>query len=132
MVRMELRSIHINDTADRQFVTLGEKDGARTLTIVIGYTEVQAIDRLVKAARPPRPLTHELLVTLLEATGAKLERVDVTELKEGTFYALLRLVRADGQVVEVDARPSDALALAVALAAPIHVADAVIEAAEDE
>lgn len=132
MVRMELRSIHINDTADRQFVTLGEKDGTRTLTIVIGYTEVQAIDRLVKAARPPRPLTHELLVTLLEATGAKLERVDITELKEGTFYALLRLVRVDGQVVEVDARPSDALALAVALAAPIHVAEAVIEAAQDE
>lgn len=129
---MELRSIHINDTSDRQFVTLAEKDGSRALTIVIGYTEVQAIDRLVKGARPPRPLTHELMVTLLEAAGARLERVDVTELREGTFYALLRLVRADGSVAEVDARPSDALALAVATAAPIHVAEAVIEAAQDE
>lgn len=132
MVRMELRSIHINDTADRQYVTLAEKDGSRTLTIVIGWNEVQAIDRFVKGSRPPRPLTHELTAALLEATGATLERVDVTELKEGTFYALLRLTRADGGTVEVDARPSDALALATALKKPVFVQEAVIEAAKDE
>ena len=132
MVRMELRSIHINDTADRQYVTLAEKDGSRTLTIVIGWNEVQAIDRFVKGSPPPRPLTHELTAALLEAVGATLERVDVTELKEGTFYALLRLTRADGVTVEVDARPSDALALATALKKPVFVQEAVIEAAKDE
>lgn len=132
MVRMDVRSIHINDTADRQFVTLAEKDGSRTLTIVIGWTEVQAIDRIVKAARPQRPLTHELLVTLVEATGAKLERVDITDLKEGTYYALLRLVRPDGSVSEVDARPSDALAMAAGLSAPIYVAEAVLEASKED
>ena len=131
MVRMELRSIHINDTGDRQFVTLAEVEGKRVLTIVIGYTEVQAIDRMVKGARPQRPLTHELMVTLLEAAGAKLEKVSITELREGTFFALLRLVRADGGTVEIDARPSDALALAVAVSAPIEVAEAVIEAATE-
>lgn len=131
MVRMELRSIHINDTGDRQFVTLAEVEGKRVLTIVIGYTEVQAIDRMVKGARPQRPLTHELMVTLLEAAGAKLEQVSITELREGTFFALLRLVRADGGTVEIDARPSDALALAVAVSAPIEVAEAVIEAATE-
>ena len=169
---MELRSIHVNDTADRQYVTLVEtegaekegvekggpekeapekealeqggfkkggfkheraaKDGARTLTIVIGWNEVQAVDRFVKGVCPPRPLTHELLASLLTASGAVLDRVDVTELKEGTFYAVLRLTRADGSTVDVDARPSDALALATALSKPIFVAEAVIEAARDE
>ena len=120
----------MNDTADRQYILLAEKDGTRTLTIVIGWTEVQAVDRFVKGARPLRPLTHELMVALLEALGATLERVDVTELREGTFYAMVRLTRADGTTVEVDARPSDALALAMALKKPIFVAPAVIEAAE--
>lgn len=129
---MELRSIQVNDTGDRQFVTLAEVDGKRTLTIVIGYTEVQAIDRLVKTARPPRPLTHELMVTLLEATGARLEKVSITELREGTYYALMRLARADGGTAEVDARPSDALALAVAVGAPIEVAEAVLDASAEE
>jgi uncharacterized protein len=132
VVRMELRSIHVNDTADRQYVTLAEQDGPRTLTIVIGWNEVQAIDRFVKGARPPRPLTHDLLAALLSASGATLDRVDVTELKEGTFYAVLRLTRADGSTVDVDARPSDAIALATALAKPLFVAEAVIEAAREE
>jgi uncharacterized protein len=132
VIRMELRNIHINDTADRQFVTLAEKEGTRTLTIVIGWTEVQAIDRLVKGAKPPRPLTHELLLTVLEASGVTLERVDVTRLEEGTFFAVLRLKRADGTAADVDARPSDALALAVALQKPIFVEEAVIEAAQEE
>jgi bifunctional DNase/RNase len=129
---MELRNIHINDTADRQFVTLAEKDGTRTLTIVIGWTEVQAIDRLVKGTKPPRPLTHELLLTVLEASGVTLERVDVTRLEEGTFYAVLRVKKSDGSPADVDARPSDALALAVALQKPIFVEEAVIEAAQEE
>lgn len=131
MVPMELRSLHVNDTADRQYVTLAEKGGGRTLTIVIGWTEVQAIDRLVKGTPPPRPLTHELLAALLKASGATLDRVDVTDLKEGTYYAQLRLTRADGSTHDVDARPSDALALAAALGRPIFVAEAVIEAAAD-
>jgi bifunctional DNase/RNase len=129
---MELRNIHINDTSDKQFVTLAEKDGTRTLTIVIGWNEVQAIDRLVKGARPPRPLTHELLLTVLETAGLTLERVDVTELKEGTFYARLQVKRLDGTAGEIDARPSDALALAVALQKPIFVDEAVIAAAQEE
>jgi hypothetical protein len=127
---MELRSIHIDDTADRQYVTLAEKGGERTLTIVIAWNEVQAIDRFVKGTHPPRPLTHELLVALLTAAGATVEQIAITEFKEGTFYALVRLTRADGGTVEVDARPSDALAIAAALDKPIFVEAAVIEAAE--
>lgn len=132
MVRMELRNIHINDTSDQQYVTLAEAAGGRTLTIVIGWAEVQAIDRLVKGTKPPRPLTHELMLSLIEASGTTLERVEVTDLKEGTYYARLHLVRADGSKAEVDARPSDALAIAVALQKPILVEEAVIAAAQED
>jgi len=126
---MRLESIKINDTGDRQYIGLAEVDGQRSLTIVIGYSEVQAIDRFMKEMRPPRPLTHELVSNLLEATGCKVERVDVTELREGTFYAMIRLERPDGTIAEVDARPSDAIALATALKAPIFVDPHVIQEA---
>ena len=129
MIEMRLQSIKINDTGDRQYIGLAEVDGSRSLTIVIGYTEVQAIDRFVKEARPPRPLTHDLIANLIEASGCKVERVDVTELRGGTFYAMIRLERPDGTIAEVDARPSDAIALATALKAPIFVAEDVVDAA---
>jgi bifunctional DNase/RNase len=126
---MRLKTLKINDTGDRQYIGLAEVDGSRSLTIVIGYNEVQAIDRFVKKVRAPRPLTHDLVASLVEATGCKVERVDVTELREGTFYALIRLQRPDGTVAEVDARPSDAIALAASVDAPIYVAEDVLEEA---
>ena len=133
MIEMRLESIKINDTGDRQYIGLTEVDGDQALTIVIGYNEVQAIDRFVKEVRPPRPLTHDLVSNLLEASGCTVERVEVTELRNGTFYAMIRLERPDGTIAEVDARPSDAIALATALKAPIFVDPAVIaEAARPE
>ncbi|MFM8979299.1 MAG: bifunctional nuclease family protein [Planctomycetia bacterium] len=127
---MEIRSLHINDTADRQFVTLAEKDGERALTIVISWHDIQAIDRVVKKTPPARPMTHELLAGLLKATGATLERVDITDLKSGTYFAQVRLTRADGSACSLDARPSDALALAAALEKPVFVAEEVLAAVE--
>jgi bifunctional DNase/RNase len=124
---MELRSIKISDTGDRQYIGLGEKGGERALTIVIGYGEVQAIHRFVKGEQMQRPMTHDLLVALLGASGAMLEKVEVTDLKDGTFYAVLHVKRPDGTVKEVDARPSDAIAVATALKRPIFVAERVLE-----
>lgn len=129
MPEMRLKSIKINDTGDRQFIGLAEVDGARSLTIVIGYPEVQAIDRFIKGVRPPRPMTHDLMRNLLEALECTVERVEVTELRGGTFYAMVRVQRPDGTVAEVDARPSDAIALASALEARIFVADEVLDEA---
>ena len=129
MIPMRLQSIKINDTGDRQFIGLTEVDGSRSLTIVIGYNEVQAIDRFVKEHRPPRPLTHDLVSNLIEASGCRVERVDITELRNGTFYAMIRLERPDGSIAEVDARPSDAVALATALKAPIFVEEEVLREA---
>ena len=129
MAEMRLQSLKINDTGDRQYIALTEVGGDRELTIVIGYSEVQAIDRFVKNVRPPRPMTHELVSNLIEATGSRVERVDVTELRGGTYYAMIRLERPDGTLAEVDARPSDAIALATSLKAPIYVADEVLREA---
>ena len=123
---MELRSIKINDTGDRQYIALGEKGGDRNLTIVIGYHEAQAIDRFVKGREMQRPMTHDLLASLVESAGAEVERVEVTDLREGTFYAEIRVRRQDGTSVNVDSRPSDGIALATALGKPIFVADEVL------
>ena len=100
---MRLQTIKINDHGDRQFIGLTGIDDPRTLTIVIGYNEALAIDRFVKETRPPRPLTHELISNLVQASGCKVERVDITELRNGTFYAMIRLEQPDGNIIEVDA-----------------------------
>lgn len=129
MIEMRLKTIKINDTGDRQYIGLAEVGGERNLTIVIGYNEVQAIKRGINDIRPERPLTHDLCNSLLEATGCTLERVNITELREGTFYALVRLLRPDGTIAEIDARPSDAIALASAQNAKIFVDESVLEEA---
>ena len=125
---MLLHRILISETSDQQYIFLKEKGGERTFPIVIGYYEALAIDRYVKETTVPRPLTHDLLVKVVEGLGARLERVEVTNLKDSTFYAVLHL-ETDGRKVEVDARPSDAIAVATALKARIFVAEKVLEEA---
>jgi bifunctional DNase/RNase len=126
---MVLHRILISETSDQQYIYLKEKDGERTFPIVIGYYEALAIDRFVKEVPVPRPMTHDLLVHAIEATGAKVTRVDVTNLKDSTFYAVIHMQAPDGRKVEVDARPSDAIAVATALKSPIFVSEQVVEEA---
>lgn len=128
---MELRSIKVNDTGDRQYISLGEKGGERNLTIVIGYAEATAIDRFVKGRSMQRPMTHDLLAAMVGATDSAVDRMEITSLREGTFYAEILLRRADDSVVRVDARPSDAIALATALERPIFVAEDVLSDAAE-
>ena len=131
MHECELTRIVLRDTTEESFIYLREKEGQRRLfPIVIGRWEARAIDRSVRSLSPPRPMTHDLLATIVEATGALLERIEITDLKDGTFFASLHLKR-DGETVKVDARPSDAIALAVRTRSPIFVAEDVLrEAAE--
>ncbi len=131
MVEVRLRSIKISDTTDRQYIGLQEVGGEeRRLAIVIGYQEAQAIDRFVKEKSFQRPLTHDLLTAVIRATGSKIERVEITELREGTYFAMIRLALADGSAAEIDARPSDAIALAVASKAPLFIAEDVMAESE--
>jgi bifunctional DNase/RNase len=127
MIEMLLSRIVIRETSDQQSVHLREKDGERQFPIVIGLFEAVAIDRCVRDRKTKRPMTHDLMTSLLPALGAKLDRVIISDLKENTFYATLVLTNAAGETVEVDARPSDAIALAVHVNAPIFVEERVIE-----
>jgi bifunctional DNase/RNase len=127
MIEMQLARIVIRETSDQQSVHLREKDGERQFPIVIGFFEAEAIDRCVRERKTKRPMTHDLMTSLLPALGAKLDRVVISDLKENTFYATLVLLNAAGAKVEVDARPSDAIALAVHVDAPIFVEERVIE-----
>ena len=131
MVECELSRIVLRDMAEEQFIYLREKGGdRRVLPIVIEKFVARAIDRSVRNQSPPRPMTHDLLATVVEALGGRIARVEITELKDGTFFAVLRVEKA-GETVEVDCRPSDAIALAVRASAPIFVAEEVLgEAAE--
>lgn len=127
-VHMQLSRIIINEINDQQVIYLREVEGDRQFPILIGLFEATSIDRRVKKLEAPRPLTHDLLVSVVEALGAELDSVIITELKEHTYYAQLR-VKLDGELVEVDSRPSDAIAVAVTCdpPLPIYVEEEVLE-----
>jgi uncharacterized protein len=112
LVQMELARIIISEINDQQIVFLKEVDGPRSFPIVIGMFEATSIDRRIQGNVPPRPLTHDLLKSTIAALGGDLQDVVITSLQEHIYYAVIR-VRKDGELVEVDCRPSDALALAV-------------------
>ena len=107
-------------------VLLKTADGNRFLPIWIGHPEAAAILMKLQSQAPPRPMTHDLLSDLLEQLEAQVVRITVTELRENTFYAQIK-VQQDGREIEVDSRPSDAIALAIRAEAPIFAADRVIE-----
>jgi bifunctional DNase/RNase len=125
MVRCELVKIMITETADPQVIVLKESEGERCFPILIGISEAIAIDRKIKGYEPARPLTHDLLASVITSLEGKVERIEVCSLHDNTFYAKL-VIQQDDRVVEVDARPSDAIALAVRLDSPIYVADEVL------
>ncbi|MFM8292876.1 MAG: bifunctional nuclease family protein [Planctomycetia bacterium] len=127
-VQMELSRIIISEINDQQVVYLKEVDGDRTFPILIGLFEATSIDRRVKHHASPRPLTHDLLVAAVELLGGEFQDVVISEIKEHTYYAVIRVAK-DGDVVEIDARPSDAIAVAVTCEPnlPIYVAEEVLE-----
>jgi bifunctional DNase/RNase len=107
---------------------LKERHGPRSFPIVIGIVEIFAIDRRLKGIKPPRPLTHDLLASVIEGLGAKVEKIVINDLRNHTFYATIFLT-VDGRTVEIDSRPSDAIAISTATSAPIYVAEHVFEQA---
>jgi len=107
-------------------VILKEIKGERTLPIIIGEYEAQSIALGLEKIKPPRPVTHDLTLNLLDSLTVEIERVAVTELKNNTYYAVIYL-RQDSKVLEIDSRPSDAIALAVRKNVPIFVAEEVME-----
>lgn len=119
-VQMELTRIIIRETHGEQMIYLKEVEGERTFAILIGFFEATSIDRRVKGVIPPRPLTHDLLVNAVELLGGEFEDVVITELTDHTYYAVLR-VRVEDELLEIDARPSDAIAVAVSCEPPLPI-----------
>lgn len=128
---MDLRRIIISEVDEHQVIVLREVGGDRSFPIVIGLFEAANIDRRVKGIPSPRPLTHDLLASLIEQMGGELQDIVINDLKNHTYYAQLR-IRQDGELLEVDCRPSDAIAVAVATRVPIYVNEEVLgDALED-
>ncbi len=130
-VQMTLSRILIGEMSEAQLIELTEVDGDRRFPIVVGVAEAFAIERRIKGIPIPRPLTHELLSSVIVCLGARLARVVIHDLSDGTFYAMLCLEQGEEEI-QIDARPSDAIALAVGAEVPIFVSESVLDEVEQE
>lgn len=128
LIEMQIKGLMMDPVTSVPIVILRDNDNQRMLPIWVGPVEANAIALQIENLAPPRPMTHDLLRNLVTELGATLDRVLITELRGNTFYAYLEL-RRNGQRFLVDARPSDALALAIRTRAPIFVEAAVLEQA---
>lgn len=130
MIPMALMGVRVEVPTNQPIVLLREEGGSRYLPIFIGPPEATAIVYALQGMETPRPMTHDLFVTVLDRLGARLEQVEITELHDGTFYAEISLRRGD-EVLRISSRPSDAIALAVRMdhEVPILAAEAVLEEA---
>jgi uncharacterized protein len=125
MIQLELSKIKIDETRNEQLIVFREREGTRYLPVVIGIAEVNAIKLKLSGIVPPRPLTHDLLLQTIQALGGKLEKVLIDKLQNNTFYAKL-VLRKDKIAIELDARPSDSVALALRADAPIYVSEEIL------
>jgi bifunctional DNase/RNase len=125
-VEVELFQVIMTEGSPTQGIVLREKFGERTIAIFIGYNEAAAIERKLKNLQVPRPLTHDLLQSVIEKMGGRLEKVVLNDLRESTYFAQLHVTSPTGELIEVDARPSDAIALAVRTGARIFAEESVI------
>lgn len=122
LIRMELARIIISEISDQQVVVLSEVDAEepRSFPILIGIFEATSIDRRVRGQVTPRPLTHDLLKNTIEELGGEIQDIVITNLVEHTYYAVIR-IQQNGELVEVDSRPSDAIALAAHYDPPLPI-----------
>jgi bifunctional DNase/RNase len=128
-IKMELSRIFIQEMADVQIIELSEVDGSRSFPIVVGLPEAFAIQRRLKGIEVPRPQTHDLLASVIEAMDGALVEIRINDLADGTFFANL-IIEHNGRILEIDSRPSDAIAVGIALNVPIFVAERVLDQVE--
>ena len=129
-IEMSIKGLMIDPITNMPIVILRDGDGQRILPIWVGVFEANAIALQIENVQTPRPMTHDLLKNVIDDLNARVERIVVSDLKENTFYATIHMKANDHDVV-VDARPSDAIALALRASAPIYVNPEVIERAKD-
>ena len=124
-IEMTIKGLMIDPITNMPIIILRDKDGQRVLPIWVGVFEANAIALQIENVATPRPMTHDLLKNVIQDLKAEIQKVVVSDLRENTFYAIIYL-DAQGETVAIDARPSDAIALALRAHAPIYVEDSVI------
>ena len=131
MIEVVVSKLGVDPGSQTYVVVLQEKGGARLLPIWIGQVEAESIVMHMHNMKRARPLTHDLCKSLILASGARLKRIQITRVENNTYYGELHLER-DGKIVQVDSRPSDAIAIALRLDAPIFAAEALLMRADEE
>src|SRR3954454_22610138 len=129
LIEMTIKGLMVDPITNTPIVILKDREGDRVLPIWVGLPEANAIALQIENVSTPRPMTHDLLRNVIQDLKASVHKIVVCDLQENTFYALIYLLRG-GETIAVDARPSDAIALALRSRAPIFVEDAVIEHAK--
>ena len=128
-IEMTIRGLMVDPITNMPIIILRDKDGQRVLPIWVGVYEANAIALQMENVTTPRPMTHDLLKNIIQDLRATIDKIVVSDLKENTFYALIHLT-VNGEGMAIDARPSDAIALALRARAPIFVEDRVIDNAK--
>ena len=129
LTKMTVRGIALDPITNMPIIILKDPDEKKALPIWVGIFEANAIALELEKVATPRPMTHDLIRNILDGLGASVRQIVINDLKENTFYAVIEL-SYDGQVVKIDSRPSDAIALALRVNAPILVADTVVARAK--
>jgi len=129
MIQVELSKIIIDEKRQDQIIVLKEKDGERQFPIVIGFLEASSIKMKLSGIEPPRPMTHDLLVSIVEGLGARVRRLIIDKMVNNTFHAKLEFKFRNGKKKLIDARPSDGVAVAIRTNADIFVDEDVLKKA---
>src|SRR5512137_2870019 len=128
MVEMKVHGLFFDSETNQSVVVLKEEATGRTLPIWVGLFEANAITMGIEHTWTPRPMTHDLMKKIIEGMNATIKKITVNDLRSNTFYAIL-ILEIEGKVIEIDSRPSDAIALALRFTAPIFVAEKVLDSA---
>jgi len=126
LIEVDVVNVAIDVKSKMPVIVLKEKNGSKTLPIWIGLFEAQSIALAMENVKPPRPLTHDLAKSLIEKLKGKVDRVVINDLRHNTFYARI-LIRQNGESIQIDSRPSDAIALALRLKVPIFIEEEVLD-----
>lgn len=128
MIQMKVMGIALDTRTGSPIVVLHDKENRRALPIWIGSAEASSIIRKIENLSVSRPMTHDLIISMIEKTGYKLSKVEINDVEKETYYAIIYLEKENGETIEIDARPSDAIAVAIRVNAPIYVSAKVLSA----
>lgn len=126
MIEMKVMGIAIDTASGSPIIVLNDKDNRKALPIWIGSAEASAIIRKIENIKVVRPMTHDLIIDVIEKTGYQVDRVEINDVEKDTYFSTIFLVNEDGKVVTIDSRPSDAIAIAIRVDAPIFVSAKVL------